>query len=77
MPTPLADTPKPPTPMETMANERKNPPFDLRRMTYAMGDGEKGASRDSFFAASPFYSEAPCLEDGMLTVVCARRGQAA
>ncbi|EMS19847.1 acyl-CoA oxidase [Rhodotorula toruloides NP11] len=41
MPTPLADTPTPPTPMETMANERKNPPFDLRRMTYAMGDGEK------------------------------------
>lgn len=25
-----------------MAKERANPPFDVRRMTYAMGGGQKG-----------------------------------
>lgn len=31
-----------PTPMETMKAERTNCPFNLRRMTYAMGGGKRG-----------------------------------
>ncbi|KAL8276254.1 hypothetical protein RQP46_011328 [Phenoliferia psychrophenolica] len=39
---PPAPTPKTkPTEMETMAAERANPPFDVRRMTYAMGGGQR------------------------------------
>ncbi|BGP26024.1 fatty-acyl coenzyme A oxidase [Rhodotorula toruloides] len=41
MPASLDDVAQPPTPAETMAKERMNPPFDLRRLTYAMGNGEK------------------------------------
>lgn len=37
-----SETNVPPTPMETMVNERKNCPFDLRQMTYAMGGGKRG-----------------------------------
>lgn len=33
-------TVKAPSPMEAMAEERKNIPFDLRRMTYAMNGGK-------------------------------------
>ncbi|KAM0746136.1 acyl-CoA oxidase [Meredithblackwellia eburnea MCA 4105] len=32
---------KKPTEMETMAQERANPPFDVRRMTYALGGGQR------------------------------------
>jgi len=44
MPTPVAKIPEPPTPRETMAAERKKGEqvFDVRRMTFAMGGGEKG-----------------------------------
>ncbi|KAK4051733.1 fatty-acyl coenzyme A oxidase [Microbotryomycetes sp. JL221] len=31
----------PPSPRETMAAERANPPFDVRRMTFAMGGGKR------------------------------------
>ncbi|SCV73902.1 BQ2448_6332 [Microbotryum intermedium] len=31
-----------PSPRETMSRERENCPFDVRRMTYAMGGGQKG-----------------------------------
>ncbi|GAA5860517.1 hypothetical protein JCM8547_000328 [Rhodosporidiobolus lusitaniae] len=40
-PTPLSAQPKIPSPRETMAKERENPVFDVRRMTYALGGGEK------------------------------------
>lgn len=33
---------KVPTEMETMAKERLNCGFDLRRMTFAMGGGQRG-----------------------------------
>ncbi|GAA5898215.1 hypothetical protein JCM6882_000105 [Rhodosporidiobolus microsporus] len=40
-PTPLDNQPKPPSPRETMANERREPQFDVRRMTYALGGGKR------------------------------------
>ncbi|GAA5932222.1 hypothetical protein JCM1841_005155 [Sporobolomyces salmonicolor] len=40
-PTPVAVQVKIPTPRETMARERDSPAFDLRRMTFAMGGGQR------------------------------------
>ncbi|GAA6033645.1 hypothetical protein JCM8097_004363 [Rhodosporidiobolus ruineniae] len=40
-PVPLSAVPQPPAPRETLAKERDDPPFDLRRMTYALGGGKK------------------------------------
>ncbi|GAA5893105.1 hypothetical protein JCM5296_003074 [Sporobolomyces johnsonii] len=40
-PTPVAVQAKIPTPRETMARERESPAFDLRRMTFAMGGGQR------------------------------------
>lgn len=34
-----------PSPVEAMAEERKNVPFDLRRMTYAMNGGQVRSTR--------------------------------
>ncbi|GAA5960703.1 hypothetical protein JCM21900_000508 [Sporobolomyces salmonicolor] len=40
-PTPVEVQVKIPTPRETMARERDSPAFDLRRMTFAMGGGQR------------------------------------
>ncbi|GAA6009547.1 hypothetical protein JCM10207_003821 [Rhodosporidiobolus poonsookiae] len=40
-PTPVSAQPKIPSPLDTMAKERQQPQFDLRRMQYAMGGGQK------------------------------------
>ncbi|GAA5930829.1 hypothetical protein JCM10213_003920 [Rhodosporidiobolus nylandii] len=40
-PVPVDKKPKAPEPRETMAKEREQPPFDLERLTYAMGGGKK------------------------------------
>lgn len=41
MPVTLAAQGVVPTPVETMAKERQNIPFDLRSMTYAMHGGKR------------------------------------
>jgi acyl-CoA oxidase len=41
MPVQLAAQGVVPTPVETMARERQDVPFDLRSMTYAMHGGRK------------------------------------
>lgn len=38
-----------------MAAERANPPFDLRRMTYAMGGGQRGARLLSSVAVTRWW----------------------
>lgn len=42
-PVPVPTGPAVPTPSETIQKERLNPAFDLRRMTYALGGGQKSA----------------------------------
>lgn len=46
--------------METMAAERANPPFDLRRMTYAMGGGQRGKPPARLIAPSGNRSSTSC-----------------
>ncbi|GAA5822351.1 hypothetical protein JCM11251_006310 [Rhodosporidiobolus azoricus] len=37
----VEEQPTPPSPRETIAKERQNPKFDVRRMTYALGGGKR------------------------------------
>ncbi|CEQ40207.1 SPOSA6832_01809, partial [Sporobolomyces salmonicolor] len=59
-PTPVAVQVKIPTPRETMARERDSPAFDLRRMTFAMGGGQRSEVPLCFYWVDVVWGAGAC-----------------